>query len=248
MERAPGECVLCGGTDRVLLLREGEWTVFRCAGCGLGVLDPRPGPDELAELYGESYFLRQYERVPEPGSEKMKRRLAVGFDVSNEAAASVQETLGISVKTGMFREELFAPGSIDVVTMCHALEHMPDPRVPLDLAWKWLMPDGVLVVDVPNYECTDARKAGQAWVGWQLPYHFFRFTPTSAAGILDRCGFRVLGSKTYHSEYVKERLKRIPLLGLLARPIAKLHTGTSVAIVAKKSVRPDAAGGNAPSK
>lgn len=287
MERAPGECVLCRGTDRVLLLREGEWTVFRCAGCGLGVLDPRPGPDELAELYGESYFLRQYERVPEPGSEKMKRRLsqeryrvdffrrhkrsgrvldigcgrgyflqacrlrgydAVGFDVSDEAAASVQETLGISVKTGMFREELFAPGSIDVVTMWHALEHMPDPRVPLDLAWKWLVPDGVRVVDVPNYECTDARKAGQAWVGWQLPYHFFHFTPTSAAGILDRCGFRVLGSKTYHSEYVKERLKRIPLLGLLARPIAKLYTGTSVALVAKKSVRPDAAGGNAPSK
>lgn len=287
MERAPGECVLCGGTDRVLLLREGEWAVFKCAGCGLGVLDPRPGPGELAELYGESYFLSQYERVPEPGSEKMQRRLsqerhrvdffrrykgsgrvldigcgrgyflqacrlrgydAVGFDVSDEAAASVRDTLGIPVKTGEFREKLFAPGSIDVVTMWHVLEHMPDPRVPLDLAWKWLSPDGVLVVDVPNYECTDARKAGRAWVGWQLPYHFFHFTPSSAAGILDRYGFQVLGSKTYHSEYVKERVKRIPLLGLLARPIAKLYSGTSVAFVAKKSVRPDVAGGNAPSK
>jgi SAM-dependent methyltransferase len=287
MEWAPGECVLCGGTDRVLLLREGEWTVHKCTGCGLGVLDPRPDPGELGQLYRESYFVSHYENVLPPGSGGMRRRLSqerhrvdffrryksagkvldigsgrgyfleacrlhgydvVGFDVSDDAAASVRDTLGIAVKTGEMREDLFEPGSLDLVTMWHALEHTSDPRVPLRFAWKWLSPDGILVVDVPNHESTDARRIGNAWDGWSLPYHFFHFTPSSLEGLLARCGFQVLGSKTYHSEYIKERLKRVPLLGLLARPIAKLYTGTSVAFVAKKSVRPDVAGDIAPSK
>jgi hypothetical protein len=42
-------------------------------------------------------------------------------------------------------------------------------------------------------------------------------------------------AKTYHSEYVKGRLRKIPLVSLLARPIANLYTGASVAVVARKS-------------
>ena len=276
MERAPGECVLCGGTDRFLLLREGEWTVFKCAGCGLGVLDPRPDPAELGHLYRESYFVSHYENVLPPGSDGMRRRLSqerhrvdffrryksagkvldvgsgrgyfleacrlrgydvVGFDVSDDAAASVRDSLGILVKTGEMREDLFEPGSLDVVTMWHVLEHTSDPRVPLRLAWKWLSPDGILVVDVPNHESTDARRIGNAWDGWSLPYHFFHFTPSSLDGLLSRNGFRSLEANTYHSEHVKGMLKKIPLVSLLARPIAKLYTGTSVAVVARKTGR-----------
>lgn len=274
MERAPGECVLCGGTGRVPLMRDGQWIVHKCTGCGLGVLDPRPDPAELDQLYRESYFVSHYENVLPPGSDGMRRRLSqerhrvdffrryksagkvldigsgrgyfleacrlrgydvVGFDVSEDAAASVRDTLGIEVKTGEMREDLFGPGSVDVVTMWHALEHTPDPRVPLRLAWKWLSPDGILVVDVPNYESTDARKFGNAWDDWSLPYHFFHFTPSSIEGLLDRNGFRSVEAKTYHSEHVKGRLKKIPLVSLLARPIAKLYTGTSVAVVARKT-------------
>jgi SAM-dependent methyltransferase len=159
----------------------------------------------------------------------------VGFDVSGDAAASVRDTLGIEVKTGEMREDLFGSGSLDVVTMWHALEHTPDPRVPLRLAWRWLAPDGILVVDVPNHESTDARRIGNAWNDWSLPYHFFHFTPSSLEGLLDRNGFRPVEAKTYHSEYVKGRLRKIPLVSLLARPIANLYTGASVAVVARKS-------------
>jgi len=284
MEKAPGECILCGGTDRVPLASHGQWTVRKCTGCGLGVLDPRPDPAELGELYRESYFESHYENVLTPGSDGMRRRLSqerhrvdffrryqsagkvldvgsgrgyfleacrlrgydvVGFDVSDDAAASVRDTLGIAVKTGEMREDLFEPGTLDVVTMWHSLEHTSDPRVPLRLAWQWLSPDGILVVDVPNHESTDARKIGAAWDGWSLPYHFFHFTPATLDGILARNGFRPLKAKTYHSEYVKRRLKRIPLVSLLARPIAKLYTGTSVAVVARKTDRTNPGGDRA---
>ena len=287
MESAGRECILCGGTDRVPLHEDGGWTVLKCAGCGLGLLDPRPDPVELGELYRESYFASHYENVLEPDSDGMRRRLSqerhrvdffrrhkragkvldvgcgrgyflqacrlrgydvAGFDVSEDAAAPVRDALGIPVKTGEMREDLFAPGSLDVVTMWHSLEHMPDPRAALDMAWTWLAGDGVLVVDVPNHESTDAGKIGREWDGWSLPYHFFHFTPSSLEGLLVRHGFRPLDSKTYHSEHVKRMLKRIPLLGLLARPIAKFYSGTSVAIVARKGNRTVPAGGHATGK
>ena len=284
MERAPGECILCGGMDRGPLVSDGPWTVHKCTGCGLGVLDPRPDPAELGELYRESYFVSHYENVLPPGSDGMRRRLSQerhrveffrkykcagkvldvgsgrgyfleacrrrgydvgGFDVSDDAAASVREAFGIEVKTGEMREDLFDPGSLDVVTMWHTLEHTTDPRVPLRLAWKWLSPDGILVVDVPNHESTDARRIGNAWDGWSLPYHFFHFTPSSLEDLLARNGFRSLDAKTYHSETVKKRLKKIPLVSLLARPIAKLYSGTSVAVVAKKMGRTSPGGDRA---
>lgn len=277
MERAPAECILCGGTGRVPLMRDGEWIVHQCTGCGLGVLDPRPGAAEISSLYRESYFASHYEGVLSSDSDGMRRRLSqerhrveffgkhkragrvldigcgrgyflkacrlrgydvAGFDVSDDAATSVQETLGIPVATGEMREGLFEPGSFDVVTMWHSLEHTRDPRVPLAFASKWLSVDGILVVEVPNYECTDAMMEGSAWKDWDLPYHQFHFTPGSLRGLLLRCGFTVLEEKRYHSEYVKQRIRRIPFMGWLARPVAKFYTGTGVAVVAKKSDLP----------
>jgi len=281
MEKAPGECILCGGAGRVLLMSDGRWTVHKCTGCGLGVLDPRPDPAELGRLYRESYFASHYESVLPRGSEGMLRRLSqerhrvdflrrhkiagkvldvgsgrgyfleacrlrgydvVGFDVSDDAAASVRETLGIDVKTGEMREDLFESGSLDVVTMWHALEHTPDPRVPLRLARKWLSADGILVVEVPNHEGTDALKEGRTWKDWDLPYHQYHFTPGSLRGLLFRFGFDVLEEKRYHSEYVKRRIREVPFMGWFARPIAALYSGTGVAVLARKADLPPQGG------
>jgi hypothetical protein len=82
MERADVNCILCGSPERDLLIRQGEWTVYRYGACGLGFLDPHP-----------------------------------------------------------------------------------DPCPYLQKARQWLKRDGVLVVDVPNYAGTDARKTWDRWKG-----------------------------------------------------------------------------------
>ncbi len=60
---AAGPCPVCGGTDRTdaygrlvdrLCGTPGEWFLWRCAGCGLLLLDPRYRPAEIARAY-ESY-------------------------------------------------------------------------------------------------------------------------------------------------------------------------------------------------
>lgn len=73
-------------------------------------------------------------------------------------------------------------------------------------------------MDVPNYEGTDARKTWQAWRDWSLPYHLYHFTPGALCSILVQYGFKVVRTKNYHSEYVKQRVGRIPGL----KPVAGL--------------------------
>lgn len=160
-----------------------------------------------------------------------------GFDVSEDGAAYVRETLGIPVMTGKL-EGAFESSVFDVVTMWHSLEHTSYPAKYLELAKHWLKPEGILVIDVPNYSGTDARLKWDEWEDWDLPYHLLHFTPRSLDTLLQRHGFVVIQRKTYHSSVIREKLRNIPLLGFFARPLAKLFTGGSYAVVAKKIIEP----------
>lgn len=273
MSRVDEKCQACGTAERAPLFRQGDWTVFRCDVCGLGVLDPRPAQDELAALYRSSYFVDRYDEGLQPGTEAMRKRLSgemhrlrffrslkkkgrvldigcgrgyfllaclekgydvQGYDISEDGAAYVRGRLGLPVRTGRL-EGAFEDATFDVITMWHSLEHMADPVKCLKVAGRWLRPGGVLVVDVPNYEGTDARIKWDAWEDWDLPYHFFHFTPKALDTLLSRHGFSVIRRKRYHSNAIKDRLRKVPVVGLIARPIAKLFSGSSYAVVAKKS-------------
>lgn len=68
-------CIICGGRIAALLHEEGGWKVLKCDGCGLGVLDPRPGPVELTALYDKVYFDGHYAGELTLGSDELARRL-----------------------------------------------------------------------------------------------------------------------------------------------------------------------------
>ncbi len=274
MERAPEACILCGAADRTLLFRHDEWTVFKCAGCGLGFLDPRPTAEELVRYYERDYFDSHYDKGLKRDSAEMRKRLtqeahrisffrpikprgrildvgcgmgyflyacslkgyeAEGMDISDDSTAYIRRELGLKVKTGVAGAVDFEEGSFDVITMWHFLEHSPDPRDYLSSAWKWLKEDGILVVDVPNHEGTDARKFWAGWTGWSLPYHLYHFTPRTLDGMMERHGFTVVKRKDYLSEYVLESLSRRFVPRPLARMIARGYSGHSYAVVARKA-------------
>jgi SAM-dependent methyltransferase len=156
-----------------------------------------------------------------------------GLDFSDWAVRHARERLGLDITVGPMDQVDLAVQSFDVVAMWHCLEHTPDPAAALRQIRRWLKPDGLLVVDVPNRQGTDARKTWDDWVGWSLPYHLYHFTPDSLTRLLDQQGFTVIRSKNYHSESVKAALRPIPVLGLFARLVAKMYSGHSFAVVAK---------------
>jgi SAM-dependent methyltransferase len=157
-----------------------------------------------------------------------------GVDISDHAAAYVMKNLQIPVRIGHIDTIDLQESSVDVITMWHFLEHTDDPRLYIAKVSRWLKPEGLLVIDIPNYEGTDAQKTWSNWVGWQLPYHFYHFTPGTLSLLLSQHGFKIIDKKDYHSEHVKEKLRKIPVVSLFARLIAKAWSGTSYAVAAKR--------------
>jgi len=156
-----------------------------------------------------------------------------GIDISEWAATYAIETLGLPVHVGQI-DEVELPGRhFDIITLWHSLEHTRDPRYTIERAKGWLKANGILVIEVPNYEGRDARSYGEDWIGWQFPFHFFHFTPASLKRLLAECGFRVIKTKDFHSETVKQALKRIPVVSIFARRIAKFYSGHSIAVLAE---------------
>lgn len=156
-----------------------------------------------------------------------------GLDISEWIVHYALNTHGISMTTGEVDEVDLALESFDVITMWHFLEHTRNPCEVVLKARTWLKKDGILVIDVPNYNGTDARKNWENWVGWQLPYHFYHFSSQTLERLIDGCGFKIIKRKDYHSETVKNTLKKLPIVSLFARLIAKMYSGTSVAVIAK---------------
>ena len=174
---------------------------------------------------GRGYFLLACSR---------KAYCVQGTDISDAAAAHVRSEFGIPVCVGELKSIELAKASFDVITMWHSLEHTADPNLYIRTAHEWLKSDGILVVDVPNYEGYDARKFWDKWEHWDLPFHFYHFTPGSIIFLLEKHGFKVIKKKKYLSEYVKMNLENRAIPSFLARIIARFYSGSSIAIVAIK--------------
>ena len=79
----------------------------------------------------------------------------------------------------------------DVITCWHSLEHIHEPWIYLDKIRTHLNPDGVLVVALPNYNSTDAKRYGSSWAAYDTPRHLYHFTIESMEKIASLCGFSI---------------------------------------------------------
>lgn len=116
---------------------------------------------------------------------------AVGVDYDGEAAAFAAEATG-AVTYGVPLEETdLEPGSFDVVTAIQTMEHVPDPIAFAELLGRYLKPDGLLHVEVPNLH--DPLLALYDSPGYRRFYyhraHLFYFSARSLEAALARAGF-----------------------------------------------------------
>lgn len=85
----------------------------------------------------------------------------------------------------LFVEEVSGSCLYDAIASFHVLEHVPSPRVFLEIAHRLLRPDGLIYLEVPNL----ARPGGPSLNDFfQFP-HLFSFTATTLRNYLRRSGF-----------------------------------------------------------
>jgi 2-polyprenyl-3-methyl-5-hydroxy-6-metoxy-1,4-benzoquinol methylase len=157
-----------------------------------------------------------------------------GMDVSRAAAQFAHSRFGLEVAVAAIEDANLPGAAFDVVAAWHVLEHVADPRAALRKAREWLAPGGIIAVEVPNYESYDARVQGAHWQGWQPQYHRWHFTPRALARLLEEAGFAVEQMWSPPSRIARERLKRIPFVGLFRPILSRFYSGTGVAAIARK--------------
>ena len=87
----------------------------------------------------------------------------------------------------------FTPGSIDLITMFHVIEHVASPRAVVERLVQWLAPGGVLALETPNVDSLDARAFSTGlWGGYHIPRHWHLFRPETMTQLLTSVGLEVV--------------------------------------------------------
>jgi len=137
-----------------------------------------------------------------------------GVDASPKARALVNNQFGISVVSP--DEWLNSHEKYDVITCWHSLEHVHEPWVYLGKIRAQLNHDGVLIVALPNYESTDAKKYGADWAAYDTPRHLYHFTSSS------------LEKMMFANEFLINEIYRMPYDAFYVSILSAQHMGRSV--------------------
>jgi 2-polyprenyl-3-methyl-5-hydroxy-6-metoxy-1,4-benzoquinol methylase len=116
---------------------------------------------------------------------------ATGLDVSPAAVEMVRNSLGVNALAGSLPHEALEPGSFELITMWHALEHVHEPAQIVREALRLLAPGGRLVLAVPNFAGWQRRWFGRDWYGLELPRHIVHFCAATLRRTLEEASFHV---------------------------------------------------------
>jgi 2-polyprenyl-3-methyl-5-hydroxy-6-metoxy-1,4-benzoquinol methylase len=114
-----------------------------------------------------------------------------GLDVCAEAVEVIRREFGLRALVGTLPHPELMPGSFDVITMWHSLEHVHQPQEILRHAFDLLSPGGNLMAAVPNIDSLPFRWFGASWYGLDLPRHLTHFSPDTLRWMLEQTGFQV---------------------------------------------------------
>lgn len=95
---------------------------------------------------------------------------ASGVEPNEGYARYAAERLGVPVARGFWQDAAVEPASQNLVTIFHALEHLESPLDVMRRAHEWLVPQGLLLVEVPNVEAVYNQPHSQFHRGHL--YHF----------------------------------------------------------------------------
>lgn len=164
-----------------------------------------------------------------------------GTEISEYACRYVKNHYGIDTFRGDLEEARFPSTSFDVVTLWHALEHLPDPRSTLNEIHRILKKDGVLVVAVPNLNNFITRILYFLAKGKKLKLfsinakelHLWHFSPHSLSRLLQETGYGVMNIKLDLAQ-IEFPKKIVDFLTLLVHSLIRKNFGEAFKIYASK--------------
>ena len=139
-----------------------------------------------------------------------------GIDISRPMSEFVSHTLHIPSRSGQFHElDLSSWGLFDVIYCSHVIEHIPNPIQWMHSFRKYLAPEGVVVLNVPNHYAPEKvvqrclktlRSKKDHWEKWRTPDHLYEPHYRSMAYLFEKTNFEVVEYFTYSSREERQSL------------------------------------------
>ena len=85
--------------------------------------------------------------------------------------------------------------ALEVITLWHVLEHLPDLDQQIKALLSLLAPGGTLIVAVPNFRSFDARYYKAHWAAYDVPRHLWHFSRTSIKRLFGKHGMEVVETR-----------------------------------------------------
>lgn len=268
------DCPVC--QNKMYPYRKVEnFMVNRCVSCGVGITEnakPQANSYHRDDTYIKekaqfaNIFMRRiniigkFKNKPgvilEVGSStgillhimKNKGWKVFGVEPSKEAAEFAIKQ-GIPTLIAKFETAKLAVEAVDVVIINHTLEHLPNPWAVCDKAFKVLKDDGILMIDVPNFDSLSAKLI-KPWPYLLPKEHLWHFTPEALSAILNQSGFEIVFQQTYSGIWdygdpsleirqsffgFKKRFFKNLLTLVPAFVTTGLNKGSDLTVVAKKT-------------
>ncbi len=106
----------------------------------------------------------------------------IGLEPSDKAKA-IAQSKGVDFVQALSEMQ---DHSVDVITMWHVLEHVPDVEEQITELKRIVKPDGVIIIAVPNFKSYDAQYYGKYWAAYDVPRHLWHFSKTAIKMLFEK--------------------------------------------------------------
>lgn len=136
------------------------------------------------------YYLKKY----------FKYEKVVGTQISENAYFFSKEKLNLEVYNKDLLELSF-PKKFDIITLWHVLEHVREPEKYIERIHELLNKDGLLFIEVPNFNSWNRILTRKYWLALDLKHHITFFTYSSIISLLEKYNFKIKKINTFSLEY-----------------------------------------------
>lgn len=178
----------------------------------------------------------------------------LGIETETARGEFAREKYEVDVQIAYYQNGLVGKSPVDLISLNHVLEHLPEPISLLqELVKHNLSKGGLLYIEVPRADSWQAQIAGNAWMHWDIPKHLSHWTEPVLTTQLEGLGLYkvaernfsihlgVLGmlqallSRVGYRENLVLRLKRKKSLGLIGLLAAFLPLAWTLEVLASWS-------------
>ena len=167
-------------------------------GINLNILDYGCGAGEFVKFIEEEYN-------------------TFGFE-PNESARNVAKQKATKTTFISTLDEI-QDGSLDAITLWHVFEHIENQKDILNLFYKKLKTNGLLVIAVPNHTSYDGQKYKNFWAAYDVPRHIWHFSKSGMEQLMNNDSWKIKKIKpllldSYYISLLSEKYKKSPIYWL----------------------------------